>query len=675
MTKELLRTVSAAWRKAKYSGVILLCTAMILVSCGTNHSASKGAEDVISHMSLDEKLSQMIIPAIRTWNDIEVTDLDEAPELVEALRKHQYGGIILFGQNIKDTEQTARLVSGLQQNNLGNESVSEHIPYLMPLDEEGGIVIRLLSGTRMTGNMAIAATGSKAEENAASTGRIIGEELSALGFNTDFAPVVDVNNNAANPVIGVRSFSDDPETVAKLGVNYMNGLAEEDIAATCKHFPGHGDTDIDSHIGAPMVDKTYEELKKTELVPFKAMIENGVDMIMTAHITFPGIDDSVTYPDGTDGYFPATMSKKIITEVLRGDLGYDGVVVTDALEMDAITNTALVEGEPQSADYMANISEKVINAGVDILLIPRDIKDEEAVAFYDDYISSLEAKVEDGSIPMERIDESVSRILKLKEKYGIEASAYSGNEMEDSINQAKSVVGSTEHHETEMEIAREAVTVLKNDGNTLPLSKEESSVSKVFLLGRLETDETLVESAMTQMVEEGVLDIDTEVSFDYYIEPDPEGESLHYTEEMAEKIHDADIVIGMTQTYKLDALADLAPSYQAIQRAIDDVHEGGGKFVLLSCRIPYDAARFADADAIVLAYLGAGLDTDPISMGSGLAGAYNANVVAALEIIGGKTKAFGTLPVDIPEITVNDDGSISYSDKLLYKRGFGLSDE
>lgn len=675
MTKELLRTVSAAWRKAKFSGVILLCTAMILVSCGTNHSASKGAEDVISHMSLDEKLSQMIIPAIRTWNDIEVTDLDEAPELVEALRKHQYGGIILFGQNIKDTEQTARLVSGLQQNNLGNESVSEHIPYLMPLDEEGGIVIRLLSGTRMTGNMAIAATGSKAEENAASTGRIIGEELSALGFNTDFAPVVDVNNNAANPVIGVRSFSDDPETVAKLGVNYMNGLAEEDIAATCKHFPGHGDTDIDSHIGAPMVDKTYEELKKTELVPFKAMIENGVDMIMTAHITFPGIDDSVTYPDGTDGYFPATMSKKIITEVLRGDLGYDGVVVTDALEMDAITNTALVEGEPQSADYMANISEKVINAGVDILLIPRDIKDEEAVAFYDDYISSLEAKVEDGSIPMERIDESVSRILKLKEKYGIEASAYSGNEMEDSINQAKSVVGSTEHHEAEMEIAREAVTVLKNDGNTLPLSKEESSVSKVFLLGRLETDETLVESAMTQMVEEGVLDIDTEVSFDYYIEPDPEGESLHYTEEMAEKIHDADIVIGMTQTYKLDALADLAPSYQAIQRAIDDVHEGGGKFVLLSCRIPYDAARFADADAIVLAYLGAGLDTDPISMGSGLAGAYNANVVAALEIIGGKTKAFGTLPVDIPEITVNDDGSISYSDKLLYKRGFGLSDE
>ena len=675
MTKELLRTVSAAWRKAKFSGVILLCTAMILVSCGTNHSASKGAEDVISHMSLDEKLSQMIIPAIRTWNDIEVTDLDEAPELVEALRKHQYGGIILFGQNIKDTEQTARLVSGLQQNNLGNESVSEHIPYLMPLDEEGGIVIRLLSGTRMTGNMAIAATGSKAEENAASTGRIIGEELSALGFNTDFAPVVDVNNNAANPVIGVRSFSDDPETVAKLGVNYMNGLAEADIAATCKHFPGHGDTDIDSHIGAPMVDKTYEELKKTELVPFKAMIENGVDMIMTAHITFPGIDDSVTYPDGTDGYFPATMSKKIITEVLRGDLGYDGVVVTDALEMDAITNTALVEGEPQSADYMANISEKVINAGVDILLIPRDIKDEEAVAFYDDYISSLEAKVEDGSIPMERIDESVSRILKLKEKYGIEASAYSGNEMEDSINQAKSVVGSTEHHEAEMEIAREAVTVLKNDGNTLPLSNEESSVSKVFLLGRLETDETLVESAMTQMVEEGVLDIDTEVSFDYYIEPDPEGESLHYTEEMAEKIHDADIVIGMTQTYKLDALADLAPSYQAIQRAIDDVHEGGGKFVLLSCRIPYDAARFADADAIVLAYLGAGLDTDPISMGSGLAGAYNANVVAALEIIGGKTKAFGTLPVDIPEITVNDDGSISYSDKLLYKRGFGLSDE
>ena len=240
-------------------------------------------------MTLDEKLSQMIIPAIRTWNENEVTDLDEVPDLKEALKKHQYGGIILFAQNIKDTEQTVKLVSGLQANNLANEEASVHIPYLMPLDEEGGIVIRLTDGTRMTGNMAIGATGDAAEENALATGRIIGEELSALGFNADFAPVVDVNNNAANPVIGVRSFSDDPKTVAALGTSYMDGLAGMNIVASCKHFPGHGDTDVDSHIGTPTVEKTYEQLQQTELVPFETMIGHGVDMVMTAHITFPKI--------------------------------------------------------------------------------------------------------------------------------------------------------------------------------------------------------------------------------------------------------------------------------------------------------------------------------------------------------------------------------------------------
>ncbi len=649
---------------------VVLCTAVFAVSCGGTNAVDEEGSATVSRMTLDEKLSQMIIPAIRTWNENEVTDLDEVPDLKEALKKHQYGGIILFAQNIKDTEQTVKLVSGLQANNLANEEASVHIPYLMPLDEEGGIVIRLTDGTRMTGNMAIGATGDAAEENALATGRIIGEELSALGFNADFAPVVDVNNNAANPVIGVRSFSDDPGTVAALGTSYMDGLAGMNIVASCKHFPGHGDTDVDSHIGTPTVEKTYEQLQQTELVPFETMIGHGVDMVMTAHITFPKIDDKVTYGDGTEGYYPATMSKKIITDILRGDLGYDGVVVTDALEMDAIMNAALVEGEPQSTEYMVNVAEKVINAGVDILLIPKDLKDAESAAFYDDYISGLEAKVEDGTIPEERIDESVERILKLKEKYGIEESAYSDNDIEESVENAKSVVGSVEHHKDEMEIARGAITVLKNDGNTLPISKD---ADRVFLLGRVETDRTLVESTMSALKDEGVISPDTEVSFDYYIEPDPEGEKLHYTEEMAESIRNADVVIGMTQTYNTDVLAESSPMYQAVSKAINDVHEGGGRFVLLSCRLPYDAARFLDADAVVLAYLGAGMDIDPTAAdGSSIGtGAYNANAAAALEVIAGTTASSGRLPVNIPEMNINSDGTVSYGDELLYKRGTG----
>ncbi len=624
-------------------------------------------------MSLDEKISQMIIPAIRTWNEAEVTDLEEYPELKEALQRHQYGGIILFGANIKDTEQTVRLVSGLQENNLAIKKVSSHIPYLMPIDEEGGIVIRLTNGTRMTGNMAIGATADKAGEKAVTTGRIIGEELSALGFSVDFAPVVDVNNNPANPVIGVRSFSDDPEIVAELGKKYMEGLSEVNVAACCKHFPGHGDTDVDSHLGTPTVNKSYEEISKTELVPFKTMIENGVDMIMTAHITYPEIDEKVNFADGSEGCYPATMSKKVISEILREDLGYKGVVVTDALEMDAIMNGALVEGESGSAEYMVNVSEKVINAGVDILLIPKDLKDEKSVKFYDDYVSGLEKKVKDGTIAVERINESVERILNLKEKYAITESAYEDNDIEGKVETAESIVGSEKHHKDEMEIAREAITLLKNDGSTLPLS---ANTGKILLLGKLETDKTLAEAAMSRLRDEGLIAPETEIIYDYYIDQDSDGDKLHYTEEMAENIRHSDIVIGMTQTNNSAAMADEAPMFQAISSAINDVHEGGGKFVLLSCRLPYDTARFSEADAVLLTYLGTGMNTDPTAVGekSDKAGAYNANVIAALEIIAGKNKASGKLPVNIPEIIVNDDGSVTYGTKLLYERGAGLTE-
>ncbi len=326
-------------------GMTILIIAVLLSACSANNTPEGKINRIISKMSLDEKVSQMIIPAIRTWNEENVTDLEACPELSEVLQRHQYGGIILFGANISGNEQTAKLLYDLQDNNSRISTASAHIPYMTPVDEEGGIVIRLSSGTRMTGNMALGAT-ENSESNAVKTGEVIGKELSALGFNTDFAPDIDVNNNPANPVIGTRSFSDDPEMVAKLGLAYSKGLSTNNIIATYKHFPGHGDTGVDSHIGTPSVEKTYDELLKTELVPFKAAIENGADMIMTAHITYPLIDEEVTFGDGvTKGYFPATMSPKMLTDILRNDLGFSGVVVTDALEMDAIRTAGLVAGE------------------------------------------------------------------------------------------------------------------------------------------------------------------------------------------------------------------------------------------------------------------------------------------------------------------------------------------
>ena len=655
---------------------------------GTEEAVS--AEEILSSMTLDDKISQMIIPAVRAWDQVNLTDLSAAPKLAEALRKHQYGGIILFGSNVTGPGQVTALVQDLQQNNLDNTDVSAHIPYFMCADEEGGIVVRITGGTRMTGNMAIGATGKNALVNAKKTGQVIGEEMAAAGLNVDFAPDIDVNNNAANPVIGTRSFSDDPDEVAVLGTAWVEGLTESGVIATYKHFPGHGDTAVDSHIGTPSVEKTYDEIKAVELVPFAAAIENGADMIMTAHITYPKIDDEVTFGDGkTKGFYPATMSKKLITDILRGDLGYEGVVVTDALEMDSIRKAGLVPGEENSVEYGANVARKVIEAGIDLLLIPTDMNCAEAVTYYDGYIDALKGMVEDGTIPEERIDESVLRILDLKERYGILDTEQYYADRDEVVKNAQEVIGSDAHHAVEMEIAMQAITLLKNEDETLPFTED---VKELVFLGRQVADAYTISYAINQLKELGLIDEDVQIvdlamgkqsgpedaektiTIDYYYDSSAEENKLHYTEELQDAISKADAVIGFTKTFGLSGLDEGSELYQGIARAIEDTHKAGGRFVLLSDNLPYDAARFQDADAIVLAYMGSGLDMNPTErhQESGNMGSYNANVVAALLMMFGDGTPEGTLPVEIPEIVVNEDGSIHYSDDILEERGFGL---
>ena len=658
---------------------------------GAVMAQEKSAEEILSGMTLDEKISQMIIPAIRTWDEENVTDLSAVPELAEALQEHQYGGILLYGSNVSGTEQLTRLIADLQANNAAIDGVSTHIPYLMPVDEEGGIVTRVTSGTRMTGNMAIGATGDAAEENARIVGDVIGEELAALGFNTDFAPVIDVNNNAANPVIGTRSFSDDPQMVSDLGIAYAQGLGDNEIIATYKHYPGHGDTGTDSHIGTPSIEKTYDQIKELELVPFKEAIDNGADLIMTAHITFPLIDEEVVFGDGeTKGYYPATMSKKMISDILRGDLGFDGVVVADALEMEAIQSAGLVPGEKDSVEYQANIAVQVILADTDILLVPLDMTNEDAVTFYDEYIETLKARVEDGTIPEEQIDDSVLRILKLKEKYKILDADPSGVDVDAKVEHALQVVGSDEHHEAEMNIAMQAITMLKNEGPVLPV---DGTGKKIVFVGRQADDSKTILYTLWYLQEEGIIDEDTQIadlagkasfgsedaqtkiSIDYYYDPDGEETMLHYTDDLKEAVSEADVVICLAKTFSLGAMAEDNDQYVGISSLITDAHAAGAKVVFLSDNLPYDASRYQDADAILLAYMGSGLDIDPTSRSDGSANmlAYNANVTAAIRIIFGDGQPQGILPVNIPAIELQEDGSLAYTDEILYEIGYGLS--
>ena len=642
-------------------------------STAAGNEVSDAIDVVISNMSMDEKISQMIIPAIRTWNNEPVTDLDKCPELKETLKKHRYGGIILFAPNITDSAQATKLLYDLNENNKLSDA-SVHIPYFTPVDEEGGMVVRLTDGTRMTGNMAIGAT-PDAQKNAEQTGTILGDELAAIGFNTDYAPDVDVNNNPSNPVIGTRSFSDDPDTVAKLGQAYAAGLKKSNVIAVYKHFPGHGDTETDSHTGTPCLEKTYEEISRTELVPFKAAIENGADMIMTAHITFPLIDDEVTFGDGvTRGYYPATMSEKIISGILRTDLGFDGVVVSDALEMGAIRSAGLVGGDKNSTEYQINIAEKVINAGVDILLLPADLKSADAALFYDEYIDGIAEKVKSGEIRPERIDESVKRILLLKAKYGIfdvSGDNRSVINIEDKINEAKSTVGSDAHREAELGIAREAVTVVKNENGLLPLSEAKKNI---VLFGRLETDSATLNEALDELKGAGLIGGESGISADFYYYSLSNG-TLNYTQEMKEKISHADAVIGLSYTVGTTVLNKNGTHYVALKSAMEDVHNGGGKFILLSENLPYDSAVFQDADAIVLSYMGSDPGRDPTreTMSGERVITANANVIAAVETIFGLNRPKGKLPVNIPVVETTPEGSLKYGDAVLYERGFGLT--
>ena len=657
---------------------VLALTLTCSLTLGMSASAAQGnVQNLLDGMSLDDKLSQMIIPAFRTRKatgaakGAGVTDLDQAPELAQALKKHNYGGVILFGSNVKGTEQTAKLLHQLQANNAGS------VPYLTAVDQEGGIVCRLSTGTRMSGNMALGATGEQAEANAGATGELIGSELAALGFLVDFAPSVDVNSNPANPVIGTRSFSDDPALVAKLGVAYAQGLNAQGVIACMKHFPGHGDTGTDSHLGTSTVQKDLEALEQCELVPFKAAIAKGADLIMTAHITLPLYDEEQTFADGSKGYYPATMSHKVITELLRGELGYQGVVVTDALEMNALYDHALVPGEKTSAEYAANLAEKAINAGVDILLLPRDMTNPQAVDFYDSYISELESKVQGGTISIDRVNESVTRILKLKEKYGI-LNRQNGDLNTITAN-AKQVVGSADHHQTEADLAQQAMTLLKNDENLLPYAAEGK---KIVLLTRKTSEEAILWHTLTQLRTEGVLPKDarlvnavtgdsvgeessqTLVTLDSYIANSQAHES--------EAVQDADLVAAVSMTGGMGTLSENSMYHQGLSKAMEAVHSHGGKFLLLSANLPYDAARYQDSDAILLAYLSSGMGLTPEPQTDGSVANYNANLIAALRTVFGAAEPTGSLPVQIPVLKRNDDGTVSVDSQVLYQRGTSL---
>ena len=591
--------------------------------------------NLISEMTVEEKLTQMMIVALRSdgANADTATGIDE--DYADLLQKHDFGGIILFAGNITDPAQTVTLIRDCQDAAI---SSAHGIPMFICVDQEGGAVNRVGFGTTGSGNMALAATGDPAL--AQESARMMGDEIYALGFNMDFAPVSDVNSNPANPVIGVRSFSDDPQIAADYVTSFIKGLDASNISAALKHFPGHGNVGEDSHTHLPCSDFDLEEIKNCDLIPFQAGIDAGADMIMTAHIQFPKIEKEtyVSIEDGEEVNLPATLSRTIITGLLREQMGYDGIVITDSMEMDAIA----AHFDPIDAAVLA------INAGDDILLCPADLyksQDTNTFESFETYLAALAARVEAGDIKEEELDDSVYRILSLKKEKGLVKDAAQVS-VQEQIAQAEASVGTAANHAREWEIAQAGMTLLKNESHALPLDGSASAL----ILYPSERRQASVEYAVDRLGEKGLLD-PSKVT------------SICYADLAAD---DAELAGALEQSEKLIVLSQSTDRNEAVAEAIEQFHEDGKQVVLLCLNLPYDAACYEEADAVLCAYQPYGSAHDEEGNGP-----FNLNVAVAICTAYNESVPSGKLPVNVPRVTVSD-GEVSFEDELLYERGFGL---
>ncbi|MBX3030684.1 MAG: glycoside hydrolase family 3 protein [Chloroflexi bacterium] len=369
-----------------------------VASLGTTDAVAAQVEDILSRMTLRQKVGQLFVsrvygatvddrsPAVVAANQ-KALKVDNAKELIE---RYHVGGIVYFRwtRSLRDPRQTARLSNGIQT---VARAQDPGIPLFISTDEEGGIVTRLPSpSTAFPGAMALGATRSDAL--ARDQGRVIGLELAAVGINQDLAPVADVNVDPDNPVIGLRSLGAGPAFVARLTAAQVLGLQEDaGVSATVKHFPGHGDTNVDSHTGLPVIDHSRAEWERLDAPPFQAAIDAGTDMIMTAHISVPALD-----PSG----WPATLSRPIITGILREEMGFEGLIITDSLGMAGVRAQWSHE----------EIAVLALKAGVDMLVNPGRLRKA--------YNAVLRA-VREGELSESRIDASVRRILTVKIRRGL----------------------------------------------------------------------------------------------------------------------------------------------------------------------------------------------------------------------------------------------------------------
>lgn len=549
------------------------------------------------------------------------------PGIARMLSEYRFGGVILFSENLKNTAESARLVHELRRVAVQKGG----LPLFLGADQEGGNITRLGQGTCLPGNMAIGAAGQI--EYAYEAGAVTGRELRAIGLNLNFSPVADVNDNPENPIINLRSFGSDPEMVSRMAVFMMKGIETAGVLASGKHFPGHGNTSSDSHTSLPRVEKSLDELRETELKPFQALIDEGISMLMCAHIQYPQLDSSTfrSISDGQEAVVPATFSRVILRDLLRGEMGFDGVIITDAMDMEAITKHIA------PADAVV----RALAAGADMICMPATLRGPSDAANIEEIILAVEAALKQGELDIGEIDKSALRVVRLKIETGLLNETFDAAEDEAAISGALAIVGSEAHRAVEREIAQAAITLVRDDLSAVPFRPRSGETLLLITPYANETASALY--ALNGMKAEGKVPED--VQLDTYVY---RGKNV-IEDDLSAKLERADYILLQTE---MNGTASLLPGHWVtdLPAAVwNRIKQEGrqDRFVLASIAAPFDIVNFADCPAVLLSYSCVGMSDADAASGV-ITGKYGPNLPALLRAVLGDFIPEGSIPVTIP---------------------------
>ncbi|MFL6208786.1 MAG: glycoside hydrolase family 3 N-terminal domain-containing protein [Pyrinomonadaceae bacterium] len=571
-----------------------------------SRAALKWADEQLRHMSLDEKIGQMVAVGLNaTFLNQES---DQFKELRRQVEQNHIGGLILFRGPVYES---THLVNRMQQ--------LAKLPLIISADLEAGAGMRFDDTINFPWNMAVGATGNP--DYARRQGALTGREARALGVEQVFAPVVDVNNNAANPVINVRSYGEDPQAVAQMAAAFVEGAQSAGVIATAKHFPGHGDTATDSHRGLPVIDLPRARLDAVELVPFRAAIAAGVGAVMPGHIGLPQIDPTVitprenrqvgTYADKEivveHATLPSSLSPQIVGGILRRELGFDGIVVTDALDMSGLT---IYFTQSEAA-------VRAVEAGADMLLKPSEP---------DNVVKGVREAVQSGRLTEQRIEESARRILAAKYDLGLVKQRIAP------LDEIDQIVSSPDAARLAQEIAEHAITLVRDDAHLLPLAALKPD-ARVFNLAITNGEDRLF--IASSFVGAMVMRIQRPIGTLVLDERSSEAE----VKKALERAKEADLVIvsmyGRVRTGQSNSGALPEPG----QRALEKLLERKAPLVGISFGNPYLLMNFPNLKTYIVAY-----------------GDMPSLQRAAARALLGEIDVVGRLPISLPQLYARGTG-------------------